>query len=124
MSDEKRSGEELLDEPQFSNLDGSINTDTPFNQSLDALMVTSDKELELMCRATPQIAEAASIAYNLNYRFHCSYIQNRIEQIERLSVSIGGKGRGEIVQSLQAGSNIPGEFYEQGSSSIRGFSED
>lgn len=122
MSGEKKSGEELLEEPQFTDFESSGNT--PFDTTMSALMVTGDKELELMCRANQQIAEAASVAYNMRQRFHSKYIAGKIELIERLSVSLQGRGRSEVVQSLQAGSGVPGEFYENDRTSIRGFSEE
>ena len=47
-----------------------------------------------------------------NYNSH--YIRGRLDTLMRLHVSMGGKGRAEMVQSLQAGSGVPGEFYDQG----------
>lgn len=128
MADEKKSGEELLDDPQygFSEFGGSnlAEMPTPFTQTIDLLAVTGDKELELMCRATPQIAKAAQVGYAMIQRFHSSYILGRIEQIERLSVSIKGEGRAEIVQSLQAGSGVPDSYYEAQSGMNKGFVEE
>lgn len=122
MSDEKKSGEELMDEPQFTDYSTNMG-ETPFNSTMDALLETKGERLEMLCRATRQIAEAASISYNMHFRFRSKYIAGKIEQIERLSVSINGQGRSEIVQSLQAGSGVPGEFYESGQPSSQQFSE-
>lgn len=122
MSD-KKSGAELLEEPQFNDFGGGL-SETPFNSTMDALLTTGDKTLELMCRASKPIAEAASVAYNIAFRFKSKYVIGKVEQIERLSVSLGGQGRAEVVQSLQAGSGVPGEFYENGSPGIKGYAEE
>lgn len=125
-NDEKKSGEELLDEPlnSFVDINGAGMMETPFHQAIDLLAVTRDDELELMCRATHEIAQAAAIGYNLVFRFGSRYIKGRIEQIERLSVSIKGQGRSEVVQSLQAGSGVPDSFYEAQSGQNTGFAEE
>ena len=126
MSDEKRTGEDLLDEPNvgFSDTSGMSEMETPFHQAIDLLAVTRGKELELFSRATHQIAQACTIGYNMIYRFGTMYIEGRIEQIERLSVSIRGLGRDEVVRSLQAGSGVPDAYYENMSGSNKGFVEE
>ena len=125
-ADEKKTGEDLLEDPNisFSDMGGGVEMETPFRQAIDLLAVTGDEELELMCRATHQIAEAAAIGYNMIFRFNSRYIKGRIEQLERLSVSISGKGRAEVVQSLQAGSGVPDSFYDVQAGSNRGFAEE
>lgn len=114
MSEEKRSGGELEDEPSpmYSGGFGSMPEATPFDKATDLLAETKGETLELMCRTTNEVAEATAIAYAMIYRFHSSYINGRIEQIQRLTVSNGGKGRAEVVQSLQAGSGVSDGFYE------------
>jgi hypothetical protein len=128
MSDEKKTGEDLLREPNvgFSPIGGSSPGDmeTPFTQAIDLLAVTGDKELELMHRSTRQIADAAAISYNMIYRFGTRYMRGYIEQIERFSVSMGGRGREEVVQSLQAGSGVPDAFYESQTGLNKGFVEE
>lgn len=124
MAGEKRSGEELLEEPEIGFSDGSPNMDTPFDMTIDILTETGGERLELMCRATPQIVDAASIAYNLKTRFNCRYIGGRMEMIERFSVSHRGMGRDEMVRSLQAGSGVSDGFYESQSGVNKGFVEE
>lgn len=126
MSEEKRTGEDLLDEPNVGFVDsgGMAEMETPFHQAIDLLAVTGGKELELFSRATHQIANAATIGYNMRFRFGSRYITGRIEQLERLSVSIRGMGRDEVVRSLQAGSGVPDAYYEMQSGSNKGFAEE
>ena len=126
MSEEKRTGEDLYNEPNigFTDQSGMAEMETPFHQAIDLLAVTHGHELELFSRATYQIATAATIGYNMVFRFDSRYIKGRIEQLERLSVSIRGQGRDEVVRSLQAGSGVPDAFYEMQSGSNRGFAEE
>lgn len=124
MASEKRSGEELLEEPDLGFSDGSPNIDTPFDLTTKVLTETGGERLELMCRATRNIIDAASVAYNIQSRFDSKYIAGKIEQIERFSVSFRGLGREEMVRSLQAGSGVPDGFYEAQSDVNKGFVED
>lgn len=126
MSSEKLTGEDLLADPDigFTGTDGTAEMETPFRQAIDLLAVTEGKELELFSRATHQIADAARIGYNMSWRFGSRYIEGQIEQLERLSVSISGQGRDEVVRSLQAGSGVPDAYYEMQSGSNKGFVEE
>ena len=124
MSEEKRSGEELLEDPEIGYNDGSANVQTPFDRTVEILNETGGKGLEMMCRATREIIDAASIAYNLQERFDCKYIAGKIEQIERFSVSFRGQGREEMVRSLQAGSGVSDGFFESQSGANRGYVEE
>lgn len=119
MSDDKRSGSELLDEP-LDDMDGNV-VQTPFDQTVTLLATTRGESLELFCRANSKIAEAAQLCYNMQYRFHSNYIAGRINQIMRFSVGLNGQGRSELVQSLQAGSGVPDAFYESQNGSNVGF---
>ncbi|MBQ1293220.1 MAG: hypothetical protein IIY21_04235 [Clostridiales bacterium] len=80
--------------------DGGV--DTGYDRALNILTVTEDDPLELMTRTTPILAKACAISYSMTATFRSSYVYGRINQIERLSVSLGGKGREEIVRSLSA----------------------
>lgn len=126
MSDEKRSGAELEDDPHvgYGEVGGLSGVETPFNQAIDLLAVTNDEELELMCRTTKEVAEATAIGYSMAFRFGSRYITGRIAQIQRLTVSNGGKGRAEVVQSLQAGAGVSDGFYEAQGGVNQSFSED
>lgn len=121
MTDSKKSGGELLDEPFLDSFDES--TPTPFDQTVDYLATTEGKKLELFHRSTPAVAEALQVSYSMVYRFQSKYIQGKGNQLMRLTVSREGAGRQELVDSLKAGSGVPDAFYEsQGSNA--GFSSE
>ena len=122
-ANESLTGMYLLSNPEDEGDQGERTPDTPFDTAVGLLSTTKGPHLELMCRATKSIAEAAAVSYSMIYRFQSNYIKGRMEQIERLSVSISGQGRGEIVQSLQAGSGVPDAFYETGGGANTTFSE-
>ena len=122
MVESKRSGAELLDEDYEG--DGSFESDpmqTPFNQTVDILSTTGGPRLELFCRSTKSLVEAAEVCYNMAYRFKSPYIIGRMNQIMRFSVSANGQGRSEMVQSLQAGSGVPDSFFESQANQQMGF---
>ena len=114
----------MLEDPEIGYNDGSANVQTPFDRTVEILNETGGKGLEMMCRATREIIDAASIAYNLQERFDCKYIAGKIEQIERFSVSFRGQGREEMVRSLQAGSGVSDGFFESQSGANRGYVEE
>lgn len=95
--------------------------DTPFDRTHDALMTTGGKKLELLTRTTPKLAQAVSVGYTMIFNFKSMYLQGKIDTLMRLHVSMGGKGRAEMVQSLQAGSGVPGEYYDASNANKNSF---
>ena len=126
VNENKKSGEDLWNEPNISAIPGAVQQpiDTPFNQVIDMLSVTEGKKLELMTRANKAMADAMSIGYGMVFRFGSGYVGERIDQLKRLAVSMGGKGRTEIVQSLQAGSGVPDSFFEMQSNATKTYSSE
>lgn len=112
---------ELMNNPFFTDDDPKGSQDTPFDKAYASLTVTGGKRLEMMTRATPKLAQAIGMSYNLMWNYNSMYIKGRIDTLMRIHVSMGGKGRSEIVQSLQSGSGVPGEFYDQGNPSLHSF---
>lgn len=119
---------ELLDNPaiedEFEMEESSYDSDssgTPFDKSFNVLTCTSGDYLELMTRTTPQLAQAIGVGYNLLFNFRSRYIRGRLDTIMRLHVSMEGKGRAEMVQALQAGSGVPGEYFDQGNGTMHSF---
>lgn len=100
---------------------GGIQDGTPFDKAYDVLTATSGPRLELMTRTTKKLARALDVGYNLMFNYKSRYIRGRLDMIMRTHVSIGGKGRAEMVQSLQAGSGVPGEYYDKGDSTYKAF---
>lgn len=124
MVSDKHDATELLDDPDLGLMEERPTGDTPFNQTVDMLSKTGGPELELMCRNNRAISEAATMCYAMIAKFHSSYIQGRYNQLMRLTVSNNGLGRSEMVQSLQAGSGVPGEYFETQSGANQGFVEE
>lgn len=113
---------ELLESPIIDEIEDDGGGDgTPFDKAYTSLTVTGGKSLELMTRATPKLAQAISVAYTMKFNFHSRYIQGFEDTLMRMHVSMGGKGRSEMVQSLQAGSGVPGEYYDAGNPNKNSF---
>ena len=92
----------LMNDPMELPMGGGGDADTGYDRALNILTVTEDDSLELMTRTTPILAKACAISYSMTATFRSSYVYGRINQIERLAVSFGGKGREEVVKSLSA----------------------
>lgn len=104
--------DELMENPRLPMAQNDIPSETSYDKALNILTVTEDEGLEIMTRATPISAKASAVAYSMIFTFNSRYTGGRINQINRLAVSMGGKGREEIVRSLSANSGafeIPGQ---------------
>lgn len=84
----------------------------PVNKLIKSLLTVGGKKLELLTRTNKSIVAAVNCGGVYVYRFKSGYIAHRIEQLERLSVSAGGKGRDEMIRAVQAGGALPDSFYE------------
>lgn len=94
---------DLMDDPILPPMGGGIgDSESPYDRALDILTVTADDPLELMTRTNPIMARACAVSYSMMATFRSSYVSGRINQVMRLAVSNGGKGRDEIVRSLGA----------------------
>lgn len=109
----------MLDNPVFdpSMFEGGDNPNSPFDQAFGALTTTGGPKLELLTRANKKLSVAIDHTYNRCFNYHSFYLRGRIDMLMRLAVSMGGKGRGEIVDSLRAGSGVPDSFYSDGGGS-------
>lgn len=127
MAKKKKSATELLEEPLITEpTEEEMNAGepaTPFDRAYSVLTATGGERLEMMTRTTKPLAEAINLGYNMIWNFHSAYLRGRIDTLMRVHVSMEGKGRAEMVQALQAGSGVPGEFYDQGNGSLNSFAE-
>ena len=98
---------ELLKHPQTGEVQNmeELAGDSPYDKALDMLSVLSGPQLEIMTRTNPRMIEACNVAYNIFCNFHSEYIVGRVDQIMRFAVSMQGKGRTEVVESLKAGAS-------------------
>ena len=124
MVTEKLDAEELLNDPTIGLEDEGPVGATTYDKTASMLTKTQGPELELMARVNRPVAEVATAIYSMVAKFHSAYLIGRMDQILRLTVSNGGLGRDEMVRSLQAGSGVPGEYYESQNGANQGFIED
>ena len=112
----EKTAQDLLNNP-ISNVVNERENVTPSLQSFDVLTVTSGPRLELMTRTTRKLARALDYGYSLMFQYNSYYIRDKLDLNMRSHVSIGGKGRQEVLQALSSGSGVPGEFFDQSGSS-------
>lgn len=118
----EKTAEDLLENPQFGNEFFQQSEEmTPFDKTYNVLTATGGPQLELMTRTTKKLAKAIDVGYNLMFNYRSMYIRGRLDTLMRLHVSMGGKGRAEMVQSLQAGSGVTDGFYDRGDGMPGGF---
>ena len=77
------------------------------------LTVEEGRPLEITTRTTGIMANAAQFCMIYTDRFNSKYAAARIGQIERLAISMGGQGRRDLIDALQAGGAVPGEYYAE-----------
>lgn len=92
-------------------IDRSNKPELPVKDIARRLTVEEGAALELTTRTTATMAYAAQFCLIYTMRFNSGYAAARIGQIERLAVSMGGQGRRDLIDALQAGGSVPGEYY-------------
>ena len=104
--------DELMENPRLPMGGGDgMPMETSYDKALNILTVTEDEGLEIMTRSSPISMKASAVAYSMCFTFRSRYCKGRIDQINRLQVSAGGRGRDEIVRTLSANTgafDIPG----------------
>ena len=105
---------DLLSEPM--NFVKQEAPDAPITVVLNNLTTTEGKKLEILTRTNPNLANAAQIGFIFASMYGSDYVSRRVEMIERLAVSMEGKGREEQISALQAGGRLPDSYFESGSS--------
>ena len=119
--EEVESAEALLEAPLHTENDYQGPNSTPFDRAYGALTSLSGAPLEIMTRTTRKLAVAITASYTMIANYKSPYLRGRMDTIMRAHVSQGGKGRSEMVQALQAGSGVPGEFYDAGNPNKNSF---
>lgn len=84
--------------------------DLPVNTALRKLSQLHGPELEISTRTNTTINRAAAAALIYTYRFNSAYAAARIEQVERLAISVDGQGRRDIIDTVAAGGQVPDEY--------------
>ena len=87
---------------------------TPFEQVYGALLDTHGDKLEMMARMTPSLTLALYRNHTRRSKYDSDFDNDEKDLLLRMSISNGGLGRREMVEALQAGSGVPGEYYGNG----------
>lgn len=104
----KRRATDMLEDP--FHFDPSA-PDPPVSKGMGYLTKTDGVALEILTRTNREIIQAISAGYAYAVRYNSPYIRSKIEQIERLAISSGGKGRQELIDVVHAGGSLPDAFY-------------
>lgn len=87
---------------------------TPFDQVYEALLNTRGEKLEMMSRLTPALAVAMYRNHTRRSKYDSSFDHDEKDLLLRISISSGGLGRKEMVEALQSGAGVPGEYFGSG----------
>lgn len=110
----RRPANDLRENPRIQ-LEQDTRPELPVKAIVGHLTVEDGAELELMTHTTPAVVRAARIGYIYARVFRSSYVAGSVEQIERLAVSVGGQGRRDLIDAVEAGGKVPDAYYgEQG----------
>ncbi len=82
----------------------------PVNTALDKLSKLDGEELEISTRSSTVLNRAAAAGLIYTYTFQSDYAAARVEQIERLAVSVDGQGRRDVIDAIAAGGRVPDEY--------------
>lgn len=112
-----KSPQDLLRDPPGVKTKGK--PDPPVTVVLGDLMTTGGERLELTARLNVTMARAVQIGYIFSTMLKCpvtgrvgsDFVKGQVEQIMRLSVSMDGKGRRDLIDALQAGGRTPDSFF-------------
>ena len=97
----------------------------PVVEVIRHLMTTDGTRLELLARTNTALAHACAMQTifsrikDTDGTVGVGYVNDRVEQTKRLSVSMGGKGREELLLAIEKGGQLPAEYY-QDNNSLRG----
>lgn len=89
----------------------------PVKKALKALMISDGDELELTTHAGASLVRAVDLGHVYVAAFNLDYVRGRVERLERLAVSVGGQGRRDLIDAVQAGGALPPEYYRPGAGS-------
>lgn len=98
--------------PAMSSSNNKDKPEAPVSVVLKNLTETEGKKLEVLTRTNPALANAAQIGYIFSHVFGSKYVAGRVELIERLAISMDGKGREEQISALQAGGSLPDTYFD------------
>ena len=107
-----KSSSDLGRRPQFTA--GRELPELPVTSVSGRLMTESGPALELMARTNPRLIQAANVGFIYSQTLGSTYVSGRIEQMLRMSVSMNGQGRRDLIDALDAGGSVPDAYYSPG----------
>lgn len=104
-----RHASELSKHPLFN---VGRNAEAPVSRGIDNLTTEQGDRLQLMARInSPEMVRAVAIANIYVNIYGSKYVKGIIDEKLRLSVATNGQGRREIIDVVDAGGNLPAEYY-------------
>jgi hypothetical protein len=86
--------------------------DPPVSVGLRIITTESGHILEEVCRVnSTEMINALQIGTIYTEVYGSKYITERVDQIKRISKSKGGQGIRELIDMVEAGGKMPGEFF-------------
>lgn len=102
------------EEVEFREMRSGGRASTPFEQVYEAFLSTHGEILEMMSRTTPSLAVALYRNNTRRSKYGTQFDKEEKDLLLRISISTGGLGRKEMVEALQSGSGVPGEYFGSG----------
>ncbi len=104
-----RHAAELENHPVFAERKSS---EAPVSVGLKGLMTEQGKSLEIMSRiTTPQMVSAINIGHIYSDIYGSRYVSEKVAKLERISNAKDGEARKESIAMVEAGGNLPSEYY-------------
>ena len=86
--------------------------EAPVSKGISNLTSEYGPRLQLMSRINSrEMLQAIAIANIYTNIYGSRYVKGRIDEALRTNVSIGGQGRREIIDIVEAGGTLPPEYY-------------
>lgn len=88
------------------------NPEAPVSKGISNLTSEDGPRLQLMSRVNSrEMLQAVAIANIYTHIYGSKYVKGRIDEALRMNVSIGGQGRRDIIDIVEAGGSLPPEYY-------------
>ena len=101
----------LINNPVFLN---KGQPEPPVNVAIQHLTTLEGPELDIMCNINNDAMARAQGVLQIYVDIHGSeYMKKRGELLKRLSNSRNALARGQMIEVIKAGGNLPAEFYQQ-----------
>lgn len=105
-----RHAAELENHPLFQS--SRRQAEAPVSVGLKGLMTEEGKRLEIMSRITNvQMVNAINIGHIYSEIYGSKYVSEKVAKLERISTAKDGEARKESIAMVDAGGNLPSEYY-------------